>query len=425
MPIGTGYSNTLNGYQVPLASLVLDPTVNDGNTATGPERISSPPAQVTAAVVLSQLYLISQIVNVWGYAWNTTHIIEYSVDGGNTWLPITTAEPAGHGGTFGLNTETLSGLSVVANAFRLSVADDGNMGATDGHISVRELDLTGVPYDTWIQHTADYFPRASDAQQRWRQQPQQSFVPLPHPTVATVSAKFYPTYPDRLPPPTYRQFDGVPFLFKPAAVTTALVGLPWNPIAPDFLLRPLALQNLFTALYGLSVLPPKPTPGSGANPGGVGPPSPVPTDFTKLLGVVVAAPQGMKSLPYLIRADDNQIAILDSNSSKPVDFAVYQCHTFTGGEQNRDTRKKVVRILVFGEGHIPTEPYHAYMVVTADKSRSNVYVYSAQSADPRQGLLWSQNTLALTGRTIDVVLFIAGASGVVIRDIQLQFTIVG
>lgn len=424
MPIGTGYSSGGNAYQAPLGSLLLDPTVNDGNTATGPERTGSPPAQLTAAVVLPQLYLISQIVNAWWYAWNTTHVIEYSADGGVSWHTIATSEPSSHGGTFGLNTETLSGLSVVGNAFRLSVSDDGNGGMTSGHVKVGELDLTGTPV-VLPPSVSEHIPRASDPQQNWKQQPQLSFVPLPHPTVATVPAKFYPTYPDRLPPPLYRQDASIPFLFKPAAVLTSLVPLSWEPTYPDFLLRPLAQQNLFSALFGHSVLPPKPTPHTGPNPGGGGPPPSIPTDFVKLLGVVVASPLGQKSLPYLIRSDDNQIAILDSNSSKPVDFAVYQCHTFTGGEPNRDARIKTVRILVFGDGQIPPEPYHAYLVVTADKSRSNVYIYSAQSADPAQGLLWSQNTLALTGRTIDVVLFIAGATNVVIRDIQLQYIVTG
>lgn len=253
----------------------------------------------------------------------------------------------------------------------------------------------------------------------------EALVQLPHILSQVFPEKWLPTYPDRLPARQYIQQTTTPFLFKPVAVTTALVPLSWAPVYPSILLQPIARTGDFISLYGQGAHPLPPTPNSGTGGGIGGPPPPIPTDFTKLLGVVVASPQGQKSLPYLIRADDNQIAILDSNSSQPVDFAVYQCHTFTGGEPNRDTRKKVVRILVFGEGYIPTGPYHAYMVVTVDKTRFNVYVYSAQSADPAQGLLWSQNALALAGRTIDITLFIAGASNVVIRDVQVQFTIVG
>lgn len=173
------------------------------------------------------------------------------------------------------------------------------------------------------------------------------------------------------------------------------------------------------------IIPPILPPPIVNPPGPVPPfPGPVKPKFAYYGGVTVPQPVGQIPLAYLIRSDTNQISALDTRSSSPIDFALYRCHTFTGEETHRNLRKRLVRVLVWGDGAINTAPGSAYMFVTADSKRSDVYAYSAQSPDPAQGLLWSQGTLSLVGRTIDVMLFLTG-TGIAIREIEIQYIVVG
>lgn len=146
--------------------------------------------------------------------------------------------------------------------------------------------------------------------------------------------------------------------------------------------------------------------------------------FIRYTSAVVASPVGQPTLPYVIRNDTNQIAALDTTTEGPVDFAVYYPHPVTGDAQNRSLRKKVVRIDIFGEGAINPALGSAYMIVVCDEQRSDVYPFSLASPNPAEGILWSQNTLRLEGRQIDVCLLLTGV-GLKIRGFDLGHTVVG
>lgn len=146
--------------------------------------------------------------------------------------------------------------------------------------------------------------------------------------------------------------------------------------------------------------------------------------FTTYNQSQVVSPAGKLSLAYVIRNDQNQIAAVDTQTVGPVDFAVYYAHSFTGDEQSRSLRKKAIRINIFGEGSISPVFGSAYMVVTFDNSRTDVYPYSDQSPFPPSGILWRQNTMNTAGRAIDITLFLTG-TGLIIREIQLEYTVVG
>jgi hypothetical protein len=216
---------------------------------------------------------------------------------------------------------------------------------------------------------------------------------------------------------------GASLFLDPKPIPGSTYTGPFAPSVPSWLPSRLpAVSERFVSIYTAGVMPLKPPDGGGL--GIIGDPPPPPPDFVILSAATVPAPVGRLPYAYVVRGDSNQIALLDTRSSSAVDFAVLQTHPFTGEDRHRSLRKKLVRILVYGEGHIPSIPNSAYMVVTADKSRSDVYVYSAQSPDPAQNMLWSQNALALIGRTFDLTLFLTG-SGIIIREIELQYTVVG
>lgn len=145
--------------------------------------------------------------------------------------------------------------------------------------------------------------------------------------------------------------------------------------------------------------------------------------FTTYNSVVVVSPLGQSTLAYVARTDIDQVAVVDTVTPAPVDFAIYYAHSFTGEAPHRDMRKKIVRIYVYGEGNISGVFGSAYMVVVADQGRTDVYPFSDQSPYPPEQMLWRQNTLALMGHTFDLCLFLTG-SGLVIREIQLEYTIV-
>jgi len=143
-------------------------------------------------------------------------------------------------------------------------------------------------------------------------------------------------------------------------------------------------------------------------------------NFTQFNGAMVASPIGKPSLAYLVRTDNNQISVLNNKNSAGVDWSIYRCHPFTGIEQHRGSRKKIARVIVYGDGQIPTSAGSAFMVVTMDQSRTDVYPYSALSPKPLEGILWSQNTHSLVGRQIDICLFLTGP--VTIREIEVSYT---
>lgn len=151
--------------------------------------------------------------------------------------------------------------------------------------------------------------------------------------------------------------------------------------------------------------------------------------FSTYNSALVVSPLGQQSVGLVVRSDTSQIAVIDTASELPQDFAVYYSHPFTGNDQHRDLRKKVVRVNVFGEGTIDPAFGSAYMIIVADQSetdipRRDVYPYSALSPWPPANMLWRQQTLALTGRTFDVCLYLTGA-GIKIREVELQYTVVG
>lgn len=146
--------------------------------------------------------------------------------------------------------------------------------------------------------------------------------------------------------------------------------------------------------------------------------------FTTYNAPFVASPAGKPSLCYIARNDINQIAVLDTVSEGPVDFAVYWCHPFTGDEQNRDSRKKSIRINVFGEGTINPALGSAYIVVICDESRSDVYPFGIGSPQPSGGILWSQLCLNTAGRQIDICLLLTGTA-IKVRAAEWQYSTVG
>lgn len=146
--------------------------------------------------------------------------------------------------------------------------------------------------------------------------------------------------------------------------------------------------------------------------------------FTTYGGVVAVSALNQNALAYVVRNDIDQISVLDNQTQSPVDFAIYHCHPFTGNDQHRDLRKKIARVLVFGEGQISGDIGSAMMTVVGDSDRSDVYVYSEQSAVPSQQILWYQQTLNLQARVFDICLFLTG-TGLVIREVQVEYTPVG
>lgn len=142
--------------------------------------------------------------------------------------------------------------------------------------------------------------------------------------------------------------------------------------------------------------------------------------FVGINGAVVVNTVGKHPVAYLVRRDVGQIAALDLKTPVAPDFCAMRFHTFTGEGEVRNIQKKIFRVKVFGEGTIPHTPNAAYMIVTVDSARSYVYPYSALSPLPNEGLLWSQNTHTIVGRTIDVTLYLTGV-GIVIRECQVQF----
>lgn len=146
--------------------------------------------------------------------------------------------------------------------------------------------------------------------------------------------------------------------------------------------------------------------------------------FTSYNSAYVVSQQGKASYAYVTRNDQNQICVLDTNTPGPVDFAIYYAHPITGEDKHRALKKKVVRINVYGEGDISTDPGMAYMIVIADQSRVDVYPYSPQSADSSQNMIWCQNLLPLTARVIDVVLLVMG-SGIVFKEAGMEYSVVG
>lgn len=145
--------------------------------------------------------------------------------------------------------------------------------------------------------------------------------------------------------------------------------------------------------------------------------------FIGINGAVVANTVGKKPVAYLIRKDVGQIAALDLDTPAPVDFCAVRMHTFTGENEERNSKKKIFRVKVFGEGMVPNTPSAGYMIVTVDSARSYVYPWSILSPIPSEGLLWSQNTHTIVGQTIDVTLYLTG-TGIVIREMQCQYVIV-
>lgn len=160
------------------------------------------------------------------------------------------------------------------------------------------------------------------------------------------------------------------------------------------------------------------------------PPSPMPSvavgtsrqngGFVQIFASQVVSPVNKNSLAYLVRDDINQIAVLDTITPAAVDFAVYYCHTFTGQDQHRASRKNIVKINVYGEGAIGTNLGSAYMIVVCDNSRTDVYPYSAQSPNPAIQSIWSQNVMQLQGRSLDICFLLMG-SGINIREVEVQY----
>lgn len=146
--------------------------------------------------------------------------------------------------------------------------------------------------------------------------------------------------------------------------------------------------------------------------------------FTSYSSVVVVSALGQPSLAYVARTDTPQIAIVDTVTPAPVDFAIYYAHSFTGDDPHRDMRKKIVRVYVYGDGVISGDLGSAYMVIIADQSRPDVYLFSDQSPYPPEQMLWRQNTLNLEFRELDLCLFLTG-TGLVIRELEIQYTLVG
>lgn len=143
-------------------------------------------------------------------------------------------------------------------------------------------------------------------------------------------------------------------------------------------------------------------------------------NFTQYNGAMVVSPIGKETFAYLVRTDSNQICVLNTGKSAGPDWSIYRCHPFTGAGQDRSARKKIVRVIVHGEGSIPVSAGSAYMVVTIDQARTDVYPFSALSPKAAEGILWQQNTHALVGRQIDICLFLMGP--VTIREIEVIYT---
>lgn len=146
MPAGTGYSSgsTAHIYQGALGSLSLDPTVNDGNTATGPDQgPTSPPAQMTVIIDLGSDLAITQIDLATGWIYNLGRILEWASDAApTTWHTISTGPALGHSGAFSVVSESLTGLTITARYIRYSVSDDGDFFTTSGRVSIREVDVS-------------------------------------------------------------------------------------------------------------------------------------------------------------------------------------------------------------------------------------------------------------------------------------------
>lgn len=149
--------------------------------------------------------------------------------------------------------------------------------------------------------------------------------------------------------------------------------------------------------------------------------------FSTFNASVVAAPAGQQAYVLAVRNDSSQIAMIDTNAIRPVDFCRADWHVFTGDSPDRMLRKKCLRINVFGKGNLPAPasiPGNAYMIVTADDNRYDTYLYSPQAAVTAEGILWQQNTLPLVGRVFSVALFLMGSS-IEIPAVGLEYSVVG
>lgn len=149
--------------------------------------------------------------------------------------------------------------------------------------------------------------------------------------------------------------------------------------------------------------------------------------------VVVVTQTGQKPYAYLVKPQDNQIAVLDT--STPCEGSCrYTSHAYTGAAQDREQVKRILRVRVYGEGVIspdlqpvpddrtPLVP-SGLMTITADGVRSDTYQYSVLAADPLGEALWVQQTFPLKGRSFTVDLLLKG-TGLRIREIQFEFILV-
>lgn len=130
------------GYQLAYGSLSSDPTVVDGNTATGPD-ISGGVGNsaLTGAVDLGASISLTGLHASVGYLNNCSIAVEYSLNS-TAWSSLSVSSLPNHFASFALETVNIS-ANFTARYLRLSVADSGNSGGAY-RVSIREVTATGV-----------------------------------------------------------------------------------------------------------------------------------------------------------------------------------------------------------------------------------------------------------------------------------------
>lgn len=141
--------------------------------------------------------------------------------------------------------------------------------------------------------------------------------------------------------------------------------------------------------------------------------------FTTYQGAFTVDSTDQIPVVYLARKDINQIALLDTTSVLyPADFLILRSHPITIEGDKRDTRKRSVRLTIFGTGTFVT----GTLILCADNMRSESYPITninTASSLPSQGIILQQGTNALVGRWFDVSIVAIGLN-IEISEIKLE-----
>ena len=145
------------------------------------------------------------------------------------------------------------------------------------------------------------------------------------------------------------------------------------------------------------------------------------------VGCMMAVQQpGLPGLVFVGRSDTNAIGFLDPwTPNTTVNGMVYRTRLVQSdpadpasrGQEIRALRKRIKRVIVFGSGTLSA----GTITVTCDGKTES---YTNAIADANQQILLRSDFVASLGRVVDVTITLSG-SGVVIRDVQVEYVAVG